>query len=434
MLFYRDSRFISILYLIVNGRKTGIHRKNVTKSLRHAGKIYCSASMSVPHQKASMPFIYLNNAATSWPKPREVIAEVTRCLSQPFAEAGRSAYCSAIDYPSVTRELLSTCFQTEHADHWVFTANATDSLNILIHGFARRESSPFHVITTDLEHNSVLRPLSALEHESCLSLTIVPSGPDGWVDPEDIKNAVRPDTRLVVMTHGSNVLGTVQDIRNVGDYLSANDIFFIVDGSQSAGLVPLDLSKVPMDAFAFTGHKALYGLPGTGGFWIRDPDRIAIIREGGTGTDSKRLLHPTGMPERFEAGTPNYPGIASLYAGLRFIEKVGLDVIALHDRECTNIFTRELACNRNITLYSQDPDLPVVPFNITGIPPDDVGNILANAYGIITRTGLHCAPLIHERIDKGTGCIRISPGYFTTFDECRQAVEAICEVADNADS
>src|SRR5208283_2060846 len=385
------------------------------------------------HQQAETPFIYLNNAATSWPKPHEVIAEVTRCLSQPFAEAGRSAFFSSPDYPAETRELLTEFFCAEHLDRWVFTANATDSLNTLIHGFARRNDAPFHVVTTDLEHNSVLRPLHALERDGCLSYTVVPSGPDGRVDPCSIKKAVRPETRLVVMTHGSNVLGTVQDIRTVGEYLAVNDIFFVVDGSQTAGLVPLDLSQVSLDAFVFTGHKALYGMPGTGGFWIRDPPRVAITREGGTGTDSRTLSHPAGMPERFEAGTPNYPGIASLYAGLRFINKTGIDAIGAHDRKLTHLFTRELVGHRNIRLYSPDPDLPVISFNIAGIPPDDAGYILSRAYRIITRTGLHCAPLVHERIDKGIGCIRVSPGYFTTMNECRKAIAAICEVADSAD-
>jgi len=358
---------------------------------------------------------------------------VTRCLSQPFAETGRSAFSPAQNYPAAARELLADFFCTGNPDPWVFTGSATDSLNILIHGFACREPGHFHVVTTDLEHNSVLRPLASLEHAGRLSYTIVPSGPDGRVDPDDIRRAVQPDTRLVVMTHGSNVLGTVQDIKKTGEYLAANDIFFIVDGSQTAGHVPVDLSFVPPDAFVFTGHKALYGMPGTGGFFIRDPERIAITREGGTGTDSKNLSHPAGMPERFEVGTPNYPGIASLYAGIRFIRKTGLDAIGAHNRELVQLFTRELAGHRNITLYSSSPHLPVIPFNITGIPADDAGYILARAYGIVTRTGLHCAPLIHERIDKGAGCIRVSPGYFTTRDECRQAVSAICEVADGAD-
>ncbi|HNX17040.1 MAG TPA: aminotransferase class V-fold PLP-dependent enzyme [Methanoregula sp.] len=386
------------------------------------------------HKKGNSSLVYLNNAATSWPKPREVISEVERCLDQPFAEAGRSAFCSAIDYPAATRELLAEFFHTKNPDHWVFTGNATESLNILIHGFAHREPARFHVVTTDLEHNSVLRPLYSLEQEKRLSYTIVHSGPDGHVDPEDILRAVRPDTRLVVMNHGSNVLGTVQDIQKVGQYLADKDIFFVVDGSQTAGLVPVDLSRISLDAYVFTGHKALFGMPGTGGFYISDAGRVAITRQGGTGSDSRNLTHPVKMPERFEAGTPNYTGIASLYAGIRFIKRTGLDVISAHNNKVTKYFTRELAGHRNIILYSASPDLPVIPFNIRGIPPDDVGYILSRAYGIITRTGLHCAPLIHERIDGGTGCIRLSPGYFTTLDECRESVLAIYEVADSADS
>jgi selenocysteine lyase/cysteine desulfurase len=236
------------------------------------------------------------------------------------------------------------------------------------------------------------------------------------------------------MTHGSNVLGSVQDIRPVAEYLSANDIFFIVDGAQTAGHIPVDLSDIPLGAFVFTGHKALFGITGTGGFFIPEPDAVAVTRHGGTGTDSRTLLHPFEMPMRFEAGTHNYPGIASLYAGMRFITSTGQETIEKKNTDLTRRFIHELMDIPGITLYNEKPDLPVVAFNINGIDNHEAGFILSRAYKVIMRTGLHCAPLVHERIDGGKGCIRASFSYFNTPDECRTAAAAVREVAKSADS
>ena len=378
------------------------------------------------------PLIYLNNAATTWPKPPEVLAEVARCLQTPFSEHGRSTAGGA-DYPSAARDALAVFFHAEEPDHLIFTQSATDSLNMLIHGFAKNQKTPFHTITTELEHNSVLRPLHALEGDGRLALSLLPSD-DGRVTLQEIKEAVQPDTRLVVMTHGSNVLGTLQNIRPVAEYCASNDIFLIVDGAQTAGQVPVSLSEIPAGAFVFTGHKALFGFPGTGGFYIRDPEAVATIRQGGTGTDSHARGHPQDLPQKFEAGTPNYPGIASLLAGIRFIEQQGQDAVTSKLRGLTALFISELHNDPGITLYTPAPDLPVVSFTIRGLDNDETGFILARAYNIITRTGLHCAPLVHDRIDGGKGCVRVSFSCLTTPEECRTAAAAIREVAAGADS
>lgn len=383
-------------------------------------------------RKDPSPLIYLNNAATSWPKPPEVLAEVARSLQQPFCEPGRTTGNGSVDYPSSAREALEAFFHAGPPGHFIFTQNATDSLNLLVHGFAKKAGAPFHAITTELEHNSVLRPLNTLAQEGTIRLSVVPFH-NNEVSLTALKRAIRPETRLVVMTHGSNVLGSVQDIRPIAEYLRANEIFFIVDGAQTAGHIPIDLSDIPAGAFVFTGHKALFGIPGTGGFFLPDPDAIAITRQGGTGTDSRMLTHPCGMPERFEAGTQNYPGIASLCAGLGFIKSTGLDEIEKKNRDLTRFFIRELKSVPGVTLYNEKPGLPVVSFNIAGIDNQDAGFILARAYHVITRTGLHCAPLVHERIDAGKGCIRASFSYFTTRDECMVAADAIREVARSAD-
>lgn len=377
------------------------------------------------------PLIYLNNAATTWPKPPEVLKEVERCLTTPFFEHGRSTLGTATDYPSTTREALAGLFSAERSDHFVFTRSATDSLNLLIHGFAKRQGKPFHAITTELEHNSVLRPLSSLESEGRITLSTVPFR-EGYVSLQAIKDALRPETRLVVMTHGSNVLGTLQNIRPVAEYCTANDVFLIVDGAQTAGQVPVNLSAIPAGAFVFTGHKALFGIPGIGGFYLEDSDAVAAVQQGGTGTDSRMRSHPLEMPQKFEAGTPNYPGIAALLAAIRFIEREGLDRIARKGRDLASLFVREISGDPAISLYTPAPDLPVVSFNICGLDNDEAGFILARAYNIVTRTGLHCAPLVHERIDNGKGSVRVSFSYLNTPEECRLAAEAVREVAGHA--
>jgi cysteine desulfurase family protein len=405
---------------------------NLLRLKKH--RIYSALVLSMKNesQDANTPLIYLNNAATTWPKPPEVLAEVARCLHAPFFELGRSTGGGATDYPSATRDALTVLFHAEEPDHFIFTQSATDSLNLLIHGFVKNQKTPFHTITTELEHNSVLRPLQTLKEEGKLTLSTLPFD-DGRVTLQEIKKAIRSDTRLVVMTHGSNVLGTLQNIRPVAEYCESNDIFLIADGAQTFGQIPVNLSEIPAGAFVFTGHKALFGLPGIGGFYIQDPEAIATTRVGGTGTDSRTLAHPRDMPFKFEAGTPNYPGIASLLAGIRYIERQGQDAITNKCRGLVALFMRELQKDPDITLYTPAPDLPVVSFNIGRLENDEAGFILARAYNIITRTGLHCAPLVHERIDGGKGCIRASFSYLNTHEQIETAAAAIREVASSAD-
>jgi cysteine desulfurase/selenocysteine lyase len=378
-------------------------------------------------------FVFLNNAATSWPKPPEVLAAVNESLSRPYFGGGRAPAGPGRDYPSETREVLAGFFHGTPADNFVYTQNATDALNILIHGFLAAEGGEFHVLTTTLEHNSVLRPLHELRQYGKISLTVLPFTGTRIV-PESVQDAVGPDTRLMVMTHGSNVIGSVQGVEAIGAVLRDSGVYFIVDGAQTAGHIPVDLSAIPADAFAFTGHKGLFGIPGTGGFFIRDPERVLPVRMGGTGTDSRSLTHPRQMPERFEIGTPNYPGIASLAAGIGFVRRTGLEAISGKAERQTAFLIGELQKERNIVVYNERPDLPIVSFNIGRLDNDDVGFILAKQYRIIVRTGLHCAPLVHQAIDGGKGCVRLSLSWFTTDEECRIAADAIREIARHADT
>jgi cysteine desulfurase/selenocysteine lyase len=381
----------------------------------------------------NQPIIYLNNAATSWPKPPEVLEAIKQALSLPFFGSARTTGNQGEDYPTLAREALSRLLAADPSEQVVFTQNATDSLNVLIQGFLSGKENEYHVLTTDLDHNSVLRPLHENERQGRITLTILPFR-EGLVSPDSVEAAITPYTRLMVMTHGSNVLGSVQDIHRIGEILHDHGIYFMVDGAQTAGHIPINLQELPVDAYVFTGHKGLFGIPGTGGFYLRDPESISPVRFGGTGTDSFSLLHPREMPERFEAGTPNYPGLAALAAGVNYIISTRVDTIAAKAEHQTTFLIRELKKEPNITIYHEQPSLPIVSFNIQGMENDDVGFILSRAYGITVRTGLHCAPLVHKTIDGGKGCVRVSPSWFTTDEECRIAARAIREIAGNADS
>ncbi|MCK9306280.1 MAG: aminotransferase class V-fold PLP-dependent enzyme, partial [Methanoculleus sp.] len=357
---------------------------------------------------------------------------VRQSLALPVFGSGRTTGSQGEDSITLAREALSALLVADPAEHVVFTQNATDSLNLLLQGFLAKEAG-CHVLTTELDHNSVLRPLHELERQGRIRLTVLPFE-KGSVRPDSVEAAITPDTRLMVTAHGSNVLGSVQNIAGIGESLHDHGIFFIVDGAQTAGHIPVDLRELPADAYVFTGHKGLFGIPGTGGFYLRDPESVAPVRYGGTGTDSFSLFHPREMPERFESGTHNYPGLAALAAGANYIASVGVKAIAEKAERQTALLIGALKNEPNITVYNESPSLPIVSFNIRGMENDDVGFILARAYGIVARTGLHCAPLVHRTIDGGQGCVRLSLSWFTTDEECRTAAGAVGEIAKNANS
>ena len=379
------------------------------------------------------PIIYLNNAATTWPKPPEVLEATGRSLALPVFGSGRTTGSQGEDYIMLAREAVAGLLGVDPPEHVVFTQNATDSLNLLIQGFLAGCKKDCHVLTTALDHNAVLRPLHELERQGRIRLTILPFAEDGTVHPDTVEAAITPETRLMVTTHGSNVLGSVQDVAGIGEILHDHGVYFIIDGAQTAGHIPIDLQALPVDAYAFTGHKGLIGIAGTGGFCLRDPEAIAPTRYGGTGTDSISLFQPRDVPERFEAGTHNSPGLAALAAGVNYIRSTGLATIAEKAERQTASLIGELKSEPNITVHNPHPALPIISFNIQGMENDDVGFILARAYGIIARTGLHCSPLVHRVIDGGMGSVRLSLSWFTTDEECQITARAIQEIARNAD-
>ncbi|MCX6693547.1 MAG: aminotransferase class V-fold PLP-dependent enzyme [Methanomicrobiales archaeon] len=374
---------------------------------------------------------YCNNAASTWPKPSEVLDAVQESFQLPYFEAGRSTIEGLEDYPELAREALADLFHFDVPDHIVFTQNATDSLNMLIHGFCAATRDRFHVITSDLEHNSVLRPLTLLASEGKITLSIIHSD-KGYITVKGVEDALVPETHLAVLSHGSNVLGTRQDIGGIGEVLYDHGVYFIADGAQTAGLVPIDLNQTPVDAFVFTGHKYLFGLPGIGGFLIKDPSRITPVRQGGTGVDSGNLAHPVDMPAKFESGTHNYPGIVSLWAGSRYISRQGVHNVLQKCQELTSLILHECTGNDHITLDNPEPDLPVISLSLDSLDCEDVGYILLKKYRIIVRTGLHCAPLIHQKMNGGEGTVRISLSSINTPEECKYVSHAIREVADHA--
>jgi len=374
--------------------------------------------------------IYFNNAATSWPKPKIVTDLVLTSQYQPYHEHGRSTISELKDYVTMTRKQLASFFNChENYQQVIFTSSATESLNMLIHGYTKNRKK-IHVITSELEHNSVLRPLYTLQNENKIDLSIIPFNEDGYVSLQTIEETVKENTGLVVLTHGSNVLGTLQDISNIGNYLRGKDIFFIVDAAQTAGFVDINLHSLSIDGLVFTGHKGLYGFQGIGGFYIRNPKEVSSHKQGGTGVLSQHLLQPDELPLKYEAGTINYPGIVSLYAGIQFIQQIGLQNIYQKTMQLTNYTIEQLAKIDSIIVYNKKPDLPIISFNIEGLHHDDVGFILEQTSQIITRTGLHCAPLVHKRINEGKGCVRVSCSYFNTLDECNLLIDSISKITD----
>jgi len=373
------------------------------------------------------PLIYMNNAASSWPKPQSVLDAVQESMKLPVFGFGRTTGSQGVDYVSLVREKVSSFFHLNNPESIVFTHNATDSLNRIISGFIKKNPG-CHVVATKLDHNSVLRPLHEYAAEGKISLSLAELK-DGHVSFHEIEKCLNPETKMVVMSHASNVIGSVQEVKEIGKKLAKDGIFFVVDGAQTAGHIPINLKDVGCDAFVFTGHKGLLGIPGVGGFYLSNPDVVAPTFFGGTGSQSRELLQPRQMPERYEAGTHNYVGLASLSAGIDYIEDIGISAIQKKSEEQIAFLVNEMEKESNIILQNRSPGVPVLSFNIAHLSNDDVGFILARKYGIITRTGLHCAPLVHASLDGGEGSVRISLSCMTTDEECQFTAKAIQEVA-----
>lgn len=373
--------------------------------------------------------IYLDNAATSFPKPSETVEALNRFVLEVGGNPGRSGHTLSVDAARIVfeaREKLTAFVKGSDSERLIFTANGTESLNLALLGLLREGD---HVITTSMEHNSVMRPLLFLSTHRGVEYSVAGCGPDGLLDPEVIQRLVKKNTRAVVVNHGSNVIGTVQPLKAVRAVIG--DVLLIVDACQTVGSHPVDVAGDGIDILCFSCHKSLFSIQGLGAVYIREGIELMPLKFGGTGSKSESIEHPEFLPDRYESGTPNTPGIASLLGGLSFIERVGLKTIAGHERVLRDLLAEGLSAVRGVTLYGAKagtPCLPVLSFNMEGKLPSEVGYEL-NRREIYGRVGLQCSPMAHRTI--GTfprGTVRVSPGYFTTEEEISRFLEAIQEI------
>ncbi len=395
---------------------------------------------------------YFDNASTSWPKPEAVYAFMDSFFRSHGVNPGRSGYQLAIEAEQMigeTRRLLAAFFGFGgDPNRVVFTQNATDSLNIALFGLLGPGD---HVVSTRLEHNSVLRPLYHLQRESRVEATLVGRDAQGYVDPNDIRSALRARTRVVVVNHASNVLGSLQDLDAIAEVVATSDALLMVDTCQSAGVVPIDMDASGIDVLAFTGHKGLFGPSGIGGLIVREGIDIRPLRMGGTGADSLLPFQPESYPHHLEAGTVSVPGIAGLNAAQKWFAELGRERegehlshtdacrAALHSIDAVeraHIARLDTALRDIEGVQVHGPAgnrarVAVLSMNIAGIPAEQTGAMLDADHHVCVRSGLHCAPLVHE--DQSTvgqlGTVRFSPGYFTEDDDIEMAIKAVRELA-----
>jgi len=377
-----------------------------------------------------MDYIYFDNAATSWPKPDVMMQAMVDFNRNIGANPGRSGPRLSIEEARIVfdaREAMATLLNAEGPDTIIFTRNATEALNIVLHGFLRPGD---HVITSSMEHNSVMRPLHALLEQG-IKLTVVRCSPEGVLDPSDIERAIEKETRLIITTHASNVTGNIMPISEIAMLARARGIVYCVVAAQTAGSLPIDVKRDGIDIMAFTGHKSLYGPQGTGGFYIRPglEKMVKPTEQGGTGSRSEFEEHPDFMPDRFESGTPNTIGIAGLGAGAKYVLNIGIDAIREKEVSITGRFLDAISSIRGVKIYGgKDPHrrTPVVSFTIEGHMPSEVSYILDREYNIMSRPGLQCAPSAHRTIGSfPEGTVRFSFGIFNTEEQIALAISAL---------
>ncbi len=377
--------------------------------------------------------IFMDNGATSFPKPEEVYVFMDHFYRNFGVNPGRSGYDLCLETGSLvdgTRKLLTKFFHGGNPDRLCFSYNSTDALNLILFGMLKPGD---HAVTTTLEHNSVLRPLYHLA-QAGVEVDHVPFDGAGFVDPDAFAKRFRPGTKLVVVNHASNVIGTVQPIREIGRRCRERGIAFVIDASQSAGKVPIDIEDACVDVVAFTGHKSLLGPTGIGGLYVGEGVDIRITRAGGTGVRSAVRTHLEEYPYRLEYGTLNVLGVAGLHAGVKWVQEKGLDALHAQEMALTRKLRDGLRAIDGVTLYCQDDlagHISVLAFNVDGMEALNVGTILDVDHNIACRTGLHCAPLLHEQLgtDKLHGAVRFGIGPFNTEAHIDTAIAAVAEIA-----
>jgi len=371
--------------------------------------------------------IYLDNPATSIKKPKEVIAAMHYNTIHYSVNAGRGTHNASLSGALgivEAQEELSLLFNIETPWRIAFTQNATYALNMAIQGLLQKGD---HAVVTSMEHNSVLRPV----HKTC-DYTVVYANKNGEIDPKDIENAICPNTKLVVITHASNVCGTLMPIEEVGKICKKKNIPLLLDAAQTAGIIPIDVNKMNVDILVFSGHKGLMGPLGSGGVYVREGVAIEPLIVGGTGTNSKELIQPSEFPDMLHSGTLNTPAIMTLSSAVKFIRRTGVERIRYHETSLASMFFSELNNIENVIVYGV-PDKNrngTVAFNIKGIDSQIAADILIRDYGIATRGGFHCAYLAHKSLgtDK-TGAVRVGFGFYSTRKELEKLLQAVNKMA-----
>ena len=378
--------------------------------------------------------IYLDNGATSFPKPEEVYKFMDYYYRNFGVNPGRSGFDLCMEAGEVidtTRKQMTKFFNGTDFNRLCFTYNSTDALNLVISGMLEKGD---HAISTNIEHNSVLRPLYHQSEYNGVEVDYIPVDSKGFVDPDDFPRAFKKNTKLVIVNHASNVIGTLQPIKEIGAHCQKHGIPFAVDVSQSAGKVPIDLEEQNLDIVAFTGHKSLLGPTGIGGLYVREGIEIRVKRAGGTGVRSAVRTHLFEYPYRLEYGTINSVGVAGLHTGVKWLEEKGIQNIHEHEMKLTKMLKDGLQDVEGVTLYCQDDltgHIGIFLFNVDGFEALNVGTLLDVDYNIASRTGLHCAPLIHEHLGTADihGAVRFGIGPFNTEEHINTAIEAVKEIA-----
>ena len=376
--------------------------------------------------------IYFDNAATTLHKPHEVIEAVVHAMTT-AGNASRGTHTGSLAASRTvyeTRKKIADFFHCSRADHVIFTSNSTEALNIAICGTLGKGD---HIISTDLEHNSVLRPLYHLEEQGA-SLTFLSANKKGCIDYDDFKRSIKPNTKAIVCTHGSNLTGNKVDVERIGEIAKKHDLLFVVDASQTAGVFPIDVQKMHIDILCFTGHKGLLGPQGTGGMYVRKGVHVRPLLSGGTGVQTYSKTQPEEMPTALEAGTLNGHGIAGLDAAIGYLEETGIDTIRAKEQALMKRFYEGIKEIPGVKIYGDFSSMDrcaVVSLNIRDYDSGEVSDALLTDYGISTRSGGHCAPLMHEAL--GTveqGAVRFSFSHYNTEEEVDMAIRAICELAE----
>lgn len=376
--------------------------------------------------------IYFDHAATSWPKPLAVKTALNQYLAMGAGNPGRSGHRMSIAAAQLVEEargLVAELFGITDPSRITFTKNATEALNLAIYGLLNPGD---HVLVSSIEHNSVMRPLRHLEQRG-VELTVVKCAPDGTLNANDVRRAIRPQTRLIVTLHGSNVMGTLLPVAEISALAREANVPYLLDASQTAGAIPIDVEKLGVDLFAFTGHKGLLGLTGTGGLYVREGLSLTPLIRGGTGSESELEEQPEFMPDCFESGTLNVAGLASLAAGVAYLLEIGVDKVFCHEQVLVDRFLQGASNIPGVVLYGPrdiGQRCSTIAFNISDLPCSEVALLLDQQYGIMSRVGLHCAPGAHRTI--GTfpmGTVRFGFGYSNTIEEIDIALRALGDIS-----